>query len=100
MAVYGTKSPWANTNTINKQYLDVLNIRPVPSSDDDVLYTVQPQFTHRPDLLAYSVYGTPKLWWVFAQRNMDILKDPVFDLEAGVQIYLPRADKLQKFLGY
>lgn len=100
MAVYGTKSPWANTNTINKQYLDVLNIRPVPSSDDDVLYTVQPQFTHRPDLLAYSVYGTPKLWWVFAQRNMDVLKDPVFDLEAGVQIYLPRADKLQKFLGY
>lgn len=100
MARYGDKSPWGNTKTVNSQYLDVLAIRPVPTSDDDVLYTVQPQFTHRPDLLAYSVYGTPKLWWVFAQRNMDVLKDPVFDLEAGVEIYLPRADRLQQFLGY
>lgn len=100
MARYGDKSPWGTTKVESGQYLDVLEIRPVPTSDDDVLYTVQPQFTHRPDLLAYSVYGTPKLWWVFAQRNMDVLKDPVFDLEAGVQIYLPRADRLQQFLGY
>jgi hypothetical protein len=51
-------------------------------------------------LLAYSVYGTSKLWWVFAQRNMDVLKDPVFDLVAGIKIYLPKQDQLQKFLGY
>jgi hypothetical protein len=100
MARYGDKSPWGTTRIENGQYLGILSIRPVPSSDDDVLYTIQPQFTHRPDLLAYSVYGTAKLWWVFAQRNMDVLKDPVFDLEAGVQIYLPRADRLQQFLGY
>lgn len=100
MATYADTSPWANTDVINNEFLDVLKIRPVPANDDDVLYTVQPQFTHRPDLLAYSVYGTSKLWWVFAQRNMDIIKDPIFDLEAGVQIYLPRADQLQRFLGY
>lgn len=100
MARYGDKSPYGTTKVKNKQYLDVLNIRPVPARDDDVLYTVQPQFTHRPDLLAYSVYGTPKLWWVFAQRNMDVLKDPVYDLVAGLEIYLPRQDKLQQFLGY
>ena len=100
MAAYGDRSPWGSTNNVNGQYLDVLTIRPVPANANDVLYTVQPQFTHRPDLLAYSVYGTPKLWWVFAQRNMDVLKDPVFDLEAGVQIFLPREDQLQKYLGY
>jgi hypothetical protein len=50
--------------------------------------------------LAYDVYGNAKLWWVFAQRNMDILKDPVFDLVAGISIYLPKAGQLQKFLGY
>jgi len=100
MSRYGNKSPWAKTKTVNSQYLDILQIRPVPASDDDVLYEVQPQFTHRPDLLAYTVYGSSKLWWVFAQRNMDVLKDPVFDLEAGLKIYLPRQDKLQKFLGY
>mgnify|MGYP000033806148 CR=1 FL=1 len=100
MASYGDKSPYGVTNKKNDQYLDILTIRPVPASDDDVVYTVQPQFTHRPDLLAYSVYGTPKLWWVFAQRNMDVLKDPVYDLVAGLEIRLPRQDKLQQFLGY
>ena len=100
MATYGPVSPWGSTKVVNRQYLDVLRIRPIPKSDDDVLYEVQPQFTHRPDLLAFSVYGTPKLWWVFAQRNMDTLKDPVFDLEAGIKIFLPREDQLQKFLGY
>ena len=100
MADYKPDSLYRNTNIVSNQYLDTLAIRPVPASDDDVVYTVQPQFTHRPDLLAYSVYGTPKLWWVFAQRNMDILKDPVYDLVAGIQIRLPREDKLQQFLGY
>ena len=100
MARYSETSPWGTTGTVNGQYLDVLKIRSVPKRDDDVLYEVQPQFTHRPDLLAYSVYGNSKLWWVFAQRNMDVLKDPVFDLVAGIKIYLPRADKLQQFLGY
>ena len=99
MARYGATSPWGKTK-INRGTLDILAIRPVPKMDDDVLYEVQAQFTHRPDLLAFSVYGTPKLWWVFAQRNMDVLKDPVFDLEAGVKIFLPKEDRLKKFLGY
>jgi hypothetical protein len=100
MATYGSTSPYATTQIKNGQFLDVLQIRPVPAQSDDVLYTVQPQFTHRPDLLAYSVYGTPKLWWVFAQRNIDTLKDPVFDLVAGIEIFLPKASQLQKLLGY
>lgn len=100
MAEYGKTSPWANTPIRNNQYLDTLKIRPVPSASDDVLYTVQPQYTHRPDLLAYDVYGNQKLWWVFAQRNMSVLKDPVFDLVAGMRIYLPKASQLQRYLGY
>lgn len=100
MATYKGTSPWANTPIVSNQYLDIFQIRPVPAASDDVLYTVQPQYTHRPDLLAYDVYGNSKLWWVFAQRNMDILKDPVFDLVAGVSIYLPKASQLQKYLGY
>lgn len=100
MAEYKKTSPWGNTPVRNNQYLDILRIRPVPAASDDVLYTVQPQYTHRPDLLAYDVYGNSKLWWVFSQRNMDVLKDPVFDLVAGTKIYLPKASQLQKYLGY
>lgn len=92
-------SPWYSTQIINDQYLNVLNIRTVPASDDDALYEVQEQYTHRPDLLAYDLYNDYRLWWVFAQRNMDIIRDPVYDLEAGIEIYLPKADKLRQFLG-
>jgi hypothetical protein len=100
MAAYSSTSPYASTTIKNNQYLDIFQIRPVPAQSDDVLYNVQPQYTHRPDLLAYDVYGSSKLWWVFAQRNMDVLKDPVFDLVAGIDIFLPRASQLQKLLGY
>jgi hypothetical protein len=85
---------------VQNQYLDILRIRPVPAASDDVLYTVQPQYTHRPDLLAYDVYGTSKLWWVFAQRNIESLKDPVFDLVPGLEIYLPKESQLRRYLGY
>ena len=99
MAQYASTSPYNRTAMVQNQYLDILAIRPVPAEADDVLYTVQTQYTYRPDLLAYDLYGSEKLWWVFAQRNMDVIKDPVYDLVAGVKIYLPKGDNLAQQLG-
>lgn len=99
MAKYTASSPWSKTNFNKIGYLDLLQIRPVPKSTGDYEYTIEPQYNHRPDLLAYDLYGTPKLWWVFAQRNMDILKDPVYDLEPGLTIFLPNDTALKKVLG-
>lgn len=99
MASYTASSPYYKTGYVKSQYLDVLKIRPVPAESDDVLYTIEVQYTHRPDLLAYDLYGDKSLWWVFAQRNMDIIKDPIYDIEAGVQIYLPKGDSLNRVLG-
>jgi hypothetical protein len=96
---YENNSPWFKTEIVNDLYLDTLQIRPIPSSDDDILYEVQPQYTYRPDLLAFDLYGTKNLWWVFAQRNIDLLKDPVYDLIPGVKIYLPKGDALARTLG-
>jgi hypothetical protein len=36
---------------------------------------------------------------VFVQRNMSVLKDPIYDFEPGVVIYLPKKNNLQTFLG-
>jgi len=99
MAVYSNESPYANTTIINGQYLDLLSIRPVPAYDDDILYTIESQYQYRPDLLAYDLYGSIKLWWVFAQRNMNTLKDPVYDMIVGEKIYLPQGSKLSEILG-
>lgn len=79
--------------------MEVLSIRPVPSEADDFKYIIESQYTHRPDLLAYDLYGTPKLWWVFVQRNMSVIKDPIYDFVAGTTIYIPKKTNLQRFLG-
>ena len=94
-----SSSPYGKTSIGNSGTLDVLTIRPVPAYADDPLYTVEPQYLHRPDLLAHDLYGNSKLWWVFAQRNMDTIKDPVFDMVAGVEIFLPKGPTLRNVLG-
>ena len=98
MATYTASSPYRNTKE-NNLYLELLTIRPVPAELDDFLYTIENQYRHRPDLLAFDLYGNSQLWWVFVQRNMSVIKDPIYDFEPGTVIYLPKKTNLQKFLG-
>jgi alpha-L-fucosidase len=100
MANYTSHSPWYRTRIINDQYLGILNIRPIPAENDDIVYQIETQYTYRPDLLAYDLYGSEKLWWVFAQRNLDLLKDPIYDFKPGLEIYLPQGNRLRDTLGY
>ena len=92
-------SPYSKTGFQSNGALDVLTIRPVPSFTDDHLYTIEPQYLHRPDLLAYDMYGDNRLWWVFAQRNFNVLKDPVFDFRAGTEIFVNEPKTLMQYLG-
>lgn len=96
---YGPFSPYSTTKFSPAGYLDVFSIRPVPAASTDILYEITPAYTHRPDLLAHDLYGKRELWWIFAQRNMDILKDPVYDFLAGTKIYLPQGQHLKDLLG-
>jgi len=91
--------PYSNTQINPAGYLDIFTPRPVPVAGDDVLYVITPAYTYRPDLLAYDLYGKKELWWVFAQRNPDIIKDPVYDFVAGTKILLPQGANLRKELG-
>lgn len=97
-ALYTNTSPWFNTE-FQQDFLDILTIRPVSAEPDDFLYTIEPQYEYRPDLLAFDLYGEASLWWVFIQRNMDVLQDPVFDFVAGKQIYIPKNSSLRTVLG-
>ena len=97
-ATYNNTSPWMAT-PITQNYLDLLVIRPVSAEPDDYLYTIEPQYQNRPDLLAYDLYQEPALWWVFTQRNLDVLQDPIFDFIAGTQIYIPKPASLRTILG-
>lgn len=98
MAKYTASSPWYDTPQ-KTPYLDIWQPRPIPAASDDFQYTIQPQYNYRPDLLAYDIYGNPKLWWVFMQRNVDIIFDPIYDFRSGVTIALPKKSQLLASLG-
>lgn len=70
-------------------YLDIWVPRNVPKSDFDNIVIIPPAFDQRPDLMSQDLYGTPRLWWVFAVRNPDLIIDPINDFVAGLQIFVP-----------
>jgi hypothetical protein len=96
--MYSKTSPYYNT-TLTGAYLDLLTLRELPLQTDDILFTVTQQYGNRPDLLAYDLYNDVNLWWVFAVRNKDIIKDPVFDMIPGQRIYLPKLSTINAVLG-
>lgn len=98
MAQYINTSPWYTTQ-FKQDYLDLLSIRPVSAEPDDFLYVIQSQYAYRPDLLAFDLYGEAALWWVFIQRNLDVLQDPIFDFVPGTKVYIPKKSSLFTVLG-
>jgi hypothetical protein len=98
MTTYSRTSPYYNTPD-NNGYLDVLTFRDLSVEADDILWTVTKKYEYRPDLLAYDLYQDVGLWWVFSVRNKNIIKDPVFDLVAGIKIYLPKITTIKADLG-
>jgi hypothetical protein len=98
-SLYNKLSPYVNTNLRNG-YLDIINFVDIPGNVNDIQFQITSLFMHRPDLLAYDIYGDSQLWWVFAVRNKDVLKDPVYDFVPGQVIYIPQIDSIKSALGY
>lgn len=70
-------------------YLDLWDPITIPESVNDREYVIESKYEQRPDLLAHDEYGSPRLWWVFALVNKDILIDPIGDFHAGKTITIP-----------
>lgn len=98
MARYSPSSPYYTTKLFGN-FLDVMTNRPISKLPDDVLYEIDSVYEYRPDLLSSDLYGTSSLWWVFAQRNPNVLLDPLRDFTAGTRIFIPKLDTLKKDLG-
>ena len=98
MATYSNTSPYFATPQ-NNDSLDLFVPRPITAEKDDESYTIERTYAYRPDLLAFDLYGTPRLWWVFAQRNPDQLEDPIYDFRPGVTIQLPKKANVSADLG-
>jgi len=99
MATYPSTSPYFNTG-ITQFYLDVMVNRPIPKLPDDLQFEINQTYQYRPDMLAFDLYETPTLWWVFYQRNPNTLSAPPLDFKIGTMIYLPKITTLQTALGF
>jgi len=97
--LYPATSPYFTSDIVDAKYLDVMIDRSFPALASDLFWTITPVYEFRPDLLAYDMYGDSKLWWVFAHRNPNRLKDPYFDFVAGIGIYIPKQATLTQYLG-
>ena len=97
-ATYNKSSAYYKTGQFG-QFLDLLEYRSVPKVGSDVEYRIDSVYQYRPDMLAHDLYGDANLWWVFASRNPNTLKDPIFDFYAGQIIYIPTKETLVSTLG-
>jgi len=99
MPQYDATSPYFETG-YSQFFLDSMVNRPIPKQDDDITFTINLTYQYRPDLLAFDLYGTGALWWVFYQRNPNTLQAPPLDFAVGTTIFLPKVATLKSSLGY
>ena len=94
--VYDMTSPYKTTEQVSNyvNYLDFWNPPYIPITVNDKLYKIEQKYHQRPDILSFDLYKTPNYWWVFAVRNPDKIKDPIFDLTAGTIIYITPSTSL------
>lgn len=95
---YSKTSPYYNTDSFGN-FLDIRRDRPIPSDPSDLLYSIDTVYTNRPDLLASDLYGDSSLWWVFAERNPNVIQDPIWDFTQGTIIYIPKKENVVAALG-
>lgn len=93
---YASTSPYSLTPQSSRlvSYLDFWVAPIIPVKLTDVSYVVEHKYTNRPELLAFDLYKSVAYWWVFAIRNPDVIKDPIYDLVAGITIFLPDSASL------
>jgi hypothetical protein len=97
--LYPQTSPYYATDIVNGKFLDIMVDRPIIKQPSDIYWEITLVYEYRPDLLAFDLYNDAALWWVFVQRNLDVIQDPIFDFVPGTQIYIPQLSKLRSVLG-
>jgi hypothetical protein len=97
MATYSRTSPYHGTQTWGK-FLDVWPGKTIAANVTDAIYKIDQIYHLRPDLLANDMYQDSSLWWVFAVRNPDVLKDPLLNFTTDTIIYVPTKAVIQQQL--
>lgn len=95
---YPSTSPYAITPQTSWN-IGLYNHRAIPADKADRQILIGLKYNLRPDRLAFDLYGSSDYWWVFMVRNMNIIRDPIWDFQAGVTIFVPSAAHLRSVIG-
>lgn len=93
MSEFNKYSLYSKTNTTN-YYRDYYNPITIPLSDSDIYIIVTGEYANKPCKLAYDMFGSARLSWVFGYFNPNQISDPIFDLKEGMILRIPTADRL------
>ena len=63
---------------------------------DDVIWSVEPGFEFRTDLVSTKFYGTAKYDWLIEDINN--IKDPIKDLTIGLKLILPSISRMMNLV--
>lgn len=96
---YRNDSFMKGAEKINDIFLGANNLPTITKTLKDEVYIIGHGYDERPDLLAHQIYGNARLWWVFAMRNPDVLKDPIRDFKSGTEIILPSEEAVKQLIG-
>lgn len=97
MSEYSRYSPYFKVQ--QTWYLGTYIPKTMKPADDDRIYVIPNKYHQQPWRLAKEEYGNERLYYIFAILNKDILKDPVYDFKAGVEIRIPSVNRVQKYMG-
>lgn len=95
-SIYKSTSVYGNTK-IRNWYLDYWAVKKISPDINDIPYRISANYDMRPDLAANYFYNNSDYWYIFTLRNMDKIKDPIFDFRAGLEIYVPSKKSLEGF---
>lgn len=96
---YNKASFYYSTPITSWNSLDLWVPREIPRDGTDEYITLDQQYSYRPDVYSYVLYGTSQYCWVFMMMNKDVIKNPIYDFVGGIQIYIPTVEKLSRILG-
>ena len=94
-----------STNNANSRYLQggTTDIYPrrlgwwertsIPKALDDIRVYVQPEEDGRPDLMAFRIYGNPKIDWIILQSNTIV--DIEEEFITGKSFFIPSPERVQ-----
>lgn len=93
MILFNTYSLYKNTN-IDGNSRGYYNPPSIKKDTSDYYIIVTSEYRYKPGKLAYDLYGSERLGWIFSYFNRDKIEDPIFDLREGLIIRVPLKERL------